>query len=304
MPVTQFRARFDASITFVNGGGLTATDFLLDIPSADLDESALGLSLVRHLGLLMVDQVALSNIRVVAAPHRGSRGTVESGAPANARLIDLSHVIHEGMVTYPGLPGPEFSPHLTREASKAVYAEGTQFTIDRISMLGNTGTYLDSPHHRYDGGTDLAGLRLETLADLPITIGRFEGSSSRGITAAALAALEIEGRAVLLQTGWDRHFGTADYVGPAPFLAEDGARHLVERGAALVGIDSVNIDDTSSESGGSRPAHSLLLGAGIPVLEHLTALAEVPTQGARLHAAPPKVAGVGTFPVRAYAVVR
>jgi len=218
-------------------------------------------------------------------------------------MIDLSHVIHQGMVTYPGLPGPEFAPHLTREASKAVYAAGTQFTIDRISMLGNTGTYLDSPFHRYDGGTDLAGLSLEQLADLPIAIGRFSGSGQRGIDVAALAPLNTQGCAVLLHTGWDSLFGTPEYVGPAPFLSGGGAQYLIDHGALLVGIDSVNIDDTAAEAGGERPAHSLLLGAGIPVLEHLTALEQVPATGARLHAVPPKVAGFGTFPVRAYAVV-
>ena len=300
--MTEFRAGLDAAITFTNGGGLQAQDFLIDVPSEQVEESEIALALVRHLGLLMVDTVTLSNVRVVEAPHRGSRGAVETPRPAG-RLIDLSHVIREGLVTYPGLPGPEFLPHLSREDSKAVYAEGTQFTIDRISMLGNTGTYLDSPHHRYDGGTDLAGLPLSSLADLPISIGRFDGSTSRGISASALAALDIRGRAVLLQTGWDRYFGTEAYAGPAPFLTEDGARYLLDQGAVLVGIDSVNIDDTAPASGGHRPAHSLLLAAGIPVLEHLTGLAEVPSDGARLHAVPPKVAGFGTFPVRAYAVV-
>ncbi|SDO37010.1 Kynurenine formamidase [Nakamurella panacisegetis] len=301
--MTQFRAQFDATITFLNGGGLQTQGFLLDVRSEQVEDTDLALALVRHLGLLMVEDVSVSNVRVVPAAHRGSRGT---GGPAASpgRLIDLSHVIREGMVTYPGLPGPEFRPYLSREDSKAVYADGTQFTIDRISMLGNTGTYLDSPHHRYDGGTDLAGLHLEQLADLPISVGRLDGSTSRGIAAAALAALDVAGRAVLLQTGWDRHFGTEAYAGPAPYLTEDGARYLVEHGAALVGIDSVNIDDTAPTSGGRRPAHSLLLAAGIPVLEHLTALADVPADGARLHAVPPKVAGFGTFPVRAYAVVR
>ena len=217
------------------------------------------------------------------------------------RLIDLSHVIHEGMITYPGLPGPEFHPHLSRADSRAVYAPGTEFSIDRISMVGNTGTYVDSPFHRYDGGTDLAGLPLEHLADLPTVVGRFAGSSSRGISADALAGLDIAGHAVLLHTGWDRHFGSPEYGDPAPFLTSDGAEYLVDQGALLVGIDSVNIDDTVT--GGERPAHTLLLAAGIPVLEHLTQLADVPEHGARLHAVPPKVAGFGTFPVRAYVVV-
>ncbi len=217
------------------------------------------------------------------------------------RLIDLSHVIRPGMITYPGLPGPEFRPHLTRADSRAVYAPGTEFTIDRISMVGNTGTYLDSPFHRYPDGTDLAGLPLDHLADLSTEVGRFTTSAARGIDADALRALHIAGRAVLLHTGWDRHFGTPEYGEPAPFLTRDGAQYLIDQGAFLVGIDSVNIDDTVP--GGERPAHSLLLAAGIPVLEHLTRLGDLPDRGARLHAVPPKVAGFGTFPVRAYTVL-
>jgi arylformamidase len=299
-PVTDYRAHFDATITFLNGGGLQTQGFRLDVPDEHLAAPDLAALLVRHLGLLMVERVELSNVTVVAAAHLGSRGSAP-GPDRSPELIDLSHVIEEGMVTYPGLPGPQFLPHLTREASRSVYAPGTEFTIDRISMLGNTGTYLDSPFHRYAGGVDLAGLPLERLADLPITVGRFDDSNERGIGALALAALDVRGRAVLLQTGWDRHFGTAAYAGPAPFLTREGATYLVDQGAALVGIDSVNIDDTAS--GGERPAHSLLLAAGIPVLEHLTHLPQVPSTEARLHAAPPKIAGFGTFPVRAYAVV-
>ncbi|MDQ2738178.1 MAG: cyclase family protein [Actinomycetota bacterium] len=299
--MTDFRAQFDASVSFLNGGGLQVQEFLLDVPAEQVEEGELAQWFVRHLGLFMVDRVEFTNLRVVAAPHRGSR-TVSAQLPhPQSRLIDLSHVIEEGMVTYPGLPGPEFLPHLTRAASREVYAAGTEFTIDRISMLGNTGTYLDSPFHRYADGADLSLLPLERLADVPIVVGRFVDSSERGITALALSALEVEGKAVLLHTGWDRLFGSSDYGCPAPFLAKDGAEYLVAQGAALVGIDSVNIDDTAS--GGERPAHSSLLAAGIPVLEHLTRLAQVPAEGATLHAVPPKVAKFGTFPVRAYAVV-
>ena len=297
--MTESRAQFDADITFRNGGGLQVQDFLLDVPSNDIAESTLAQLFIQHLGLLMVQQVDLQNVRIVTAPHRGSRGIEPASGPA--RLVDLSHVIRQGMVTYPGLPGPELIPHLTREASKEIYAPGTQFSIDRISMVGNTGTYLDSPFHRYADGADLSGLPLEHLADLPITLGRFTGSADRGIDALALAALPVAGRAVLLHTGWDSRFGTPGYGEPAPYLSRDGAEFLIESGAVLVGIDSVNIDDTAS--GGERPAHSLLLAAGIPVLEHLTHLDQVPVTGARLHAVPPKVAGFGTFPVRAYAVL-
>lgn len=214
-------------------------------------------------------------------------------------LIDLSHEITAGMITYPGLPGPEITPHLTREASREAYAPGVEFSIDRISMVGNTGTYLDSPFHRYDGGTDLAGLPLASVADLPTLVVR---AHVRAVDAALLAeALPApRGHAVLLHTGGDRHWGTHAYAEDAPYLSEDGAAYLAEAGVALVGIDSVNIDHVTPA--GYRPAHSILLAAEIPVLEHLTNLGAVPHTGGRLHAAPPPVRNFGTFPVRAYVV--
>ena len=217
------------------------------------------------------------------------------------RLVELNHVIIAGMTTYPGLPGPAITPHLTREDSRTHYAPGVEFAIDRISMLGNTGTYLDSPYHRYPDGADLAALPLEAVADLPTVVIRLADSEQRGIGPQALAALDLAGTAVLLHTGWDRHWGTDSYGDAAPFLTESAAQLIVDAGARLVGIDSVNIDD--AHSGGQRPAHSILLGAGIPVLEHLTGLADLPVTGARLHAAPPRVRDFGTFPVRAYALV-
>jgi kynurenine formamidase len=207
------------------------------------------------------------------------------------------------MTTYPGLPGPEISPHLTREHSRQVYAPGTEFAIDRISMLGNTGTYLDSPYHRYSDGVDLAGLPLSSLAGLSAVVVRTTGSSTRGVDTGALAAHDVAGRAVLLHTGGDAHWGTPAYQDDAPFLTREGAQWLVEHGAALVGIDAVNIDDISGDGPGERPAHSLLLRAGIPVVEHLTGLEQVPPTGAWFTAAPPRVARFGTFPVRAYAMV-
>ncbi|MWV49154.1 cyclase family protein [Rathayibacter sp. VKM Ac-2803] len=215
------------------------------------------------------------------------------------RLVDLSHTVSDGLVTYPGLPSPRIRPHLTREASRASYAPGTEFAMDVIELLGNTGTYLDSPYHRYEGGTDLADLALETLVDLPAVVVDARGSG-RAIDAEALAGLDVEGAAVLLSTGWDAHFATPAYAHGAPYLTEAGAEALVAAGAVLVGIDSLNIDDT--EGGGARPAHSLLLAAGVPVVEHLTGLEALPPRGARFTAVPPKVRGFGTFPVRAYAM--
>ena len=311
MTSPQLRAHFDAEISFGNGGGLQAQGFRLDLPEgAAVDSDAIGRLFVRQLGLLMTTGVSVTNLRIVEEPHKGSRDVSETAGRAGAggtrgngpdrRLIDLTHVISEGLVTYPGLPAPQITPYLTREASKAVYAEGTQFAMDLITMIGNTGTYLDSPFHRYEGGTDLAGLPLQSVADLPVSLVRFTDASERGISATALSATDIRGRAVLLHTGWDQHFGTPAYGDPAPYLTADGAAYLVAEGAALVGIDSVNIDDT--QSGGVRPAHTQLLAAQIPVLEHLTNLAAVPANGGRLHAAPPPVRDFGTFPVRAYVV--
>jgi arylformamidase len=216
-----------------------------------------------------------------------------------SRFVELSHVISAGMVTYPGLPGPEVTPHLTREASREVYAPGTEFAIDVVRMVGNTGTYLDSPFHRHADGADLAGLPLETLADLPALVVRTAGSGRRAVTVDDLDGLDVAGCAVLLHTGGDAAFGTPDYAVDAPFLAGDAARELADRGAALVGIDAVNIDEVTER--GERPAHTALLGAGIPIVEHLTGLDQLPGTGALFTAAPPRFAGFGTFPVRAYA---
>jgi len=301
----QYRAHFDFDIRFANGGELSGAGFRLDLPSAGLSPEEIGLLLVRHLGLALVDEIDLRGLRLVEEPHRGSRGVMDA-APAGSptRVVDLSHPIRAGLVTYPGLPAPTITPHLTREDSRARYAPGTEFAMDIITMIGNTGTYLDSPFHRYAGGADLAGLALETLVGLRAEVFHLEDAwsgESRGIRPAMLADRDVRGAAVLLHTGWDRWFGRPEYGKGAPFLTGEGAQWLIDAGAVLVGIDSVNIDDT--ESGGERPAHSLLLGAGVHVVEHLAHLGSLPPQGARFTAAPPAVEGFGTFPVRAFAEI-
>jgi kynurenine formamidase len=218
------------------------------------------------------------------------------------RIVDLSHPIRAGLVTYPGLPAPTIEPYLTRADSRARYAAGTEFAMDVIRFIGNTGTYLDSPYHRYADGADLAGLDLATLVGLRAEVfhlGETRDAASRGIRPEALGGRDLSGAAALLHTGWDRWFGREEYGRGAPFLTGEGAQFLIDQGVALVGIDSVNIDDT--ESGGERPAHSALLAAGVHVVEHLTRLGELPEQGARFTAAPPAVEGFGTFPVRAFA---
>lgn len=303
---TQYRAHFDARVTFANGGDLTADGFRLDLPSADVDESEVARLFVHHLGLALVESVQLDNLTVHEEPHRGSRG-IDARPPLSARrVVDLSHVIREGLITYPGLPAPVITPHLTRADSRARYAPGTEFAMDIISMIGNTGTYLDSPYHRYEGGADLASLDLATLVELPAEVFHLRdvapgGSGRREIPAAVFHDRELRGAAVLLDTGWSRLFGTPEYATGAPFLGAAGVAELVRQGVALVGIDSLNIDDT--ESGGERPAHSGLLATGIHVVEHLTNLDALPARGARFTAAPPAVEGFGTFPVRAFAVV-
>jgi len=214
------------------------------------------------------------------------------------RFVDLSHTIESGMVTYKGLPAPLICDHLSREASRATYAPGTEFHIARIDMVANTGTYLDTPFHRYADGIDLAGLKLGTIADLPGVVVRVPAAAERAIDMMHFAGIEIKGRAVLVNTGWDRHWRTDSYFEGHPFLTEAAAILLRDNGAVLVGIDSYNIDDVS---GGTRPVHSVLLKAGIPIVEHLTGLGALPVDGFRFSAIPPKISGMGTFPVRAHA---
>jgi arylformamidase len=305
----EHRAHFDFSIAFANGGGLTGEGFRLDLPRPELTPEQIGELLVAHLGLALVSGIELRELRIVQEQHRGSRG-VAASAPglsrpaAEERVIDLSHPIEAGLITYPGLPAPIIVPHLTREASKAKYAPGTEFAMDVITMIGNTGTYLDAPYHRYEDGGDLASLDLRTLVGLRAEVFHLQDAwdaERRGIEAVTLADRDLRDAAVLLDTGWSAHFGTPEYAHGAPFLTEGGAQFLVDAGVRLVGIDSLNIDDT--EGGGARPAHTILLAAGVHVVEHLTALTEVPATGARFTAAPPAVRGFGTFPVRAFATV-
>jgi kynurenine formamidase len=275
----------------------------------------------------MVAEVRISNKTIIQEPHKGGRGLATSAgttagtSPAGAegtdgatgphgaegasrrRLVELSHVIADGMTTLPGWPAPRITEWLTREASRANYAPGTEFHVARIDMIANTGTYLDTPSHRYADGADLAGTPLDPPADRPAYVGRVP-AGTRAIDPLLLAPYDVAGRAVLLHTGWSAHFGTDRYGSPeAPYLTGDGARALVEAGAALVGIDSINIDDMSVAAAGERPAHSTLLAAGVPIVEHLTGLDALPPEGFRFTAAPPLVAGMGTFPVRAFAVV-
>lgn len=215
------------------------------------------------------------------------------------KLIDLSHTVEEGMVTYKGLPAPIICDFLTREASKAYYVEGTTFHIGTIEMAGNTGTYIDSPFHRYEDGKDLSELALESIADLDGIVFRAKPDQI-SIGPTLFSEADVKGKAVLIHTGWDRHWRTDQYFEGHPHLTEAAAAWLKQSDAALVGIDSYNIDGTER---GDRPAHAILLGADIPIVEHMCRLQDVPDSGFKFNAVPVKVKKFGTFPVRAYAVV-
>jgi arylformamidase len=219
------------------------------------------------------------------------------------RFVDLSHVIRDGQVTYPGLPAPEISVHLDRETSAERHGPDVRMEIGRICMVANTGTYIDVPYHYYADRRDLAGYPLERLVALDalvLDVSELIDAGRRAIGASDLAGVDVAGKAVLLRTGWDRHFGTDVYGVEAPFLAADGVQWMVDNGAVIVGIDSVNIDDIGDLS---RPAHSGLLANEICIVEHLVGLDQLPDSGFSFTAAPAKVAAMGTFPVRAFATV-
>lgn len=302
--MTEYRAVFDVRISFVNGGGLSAEGFRLDVPRKDVAETEVARLLVEHLGLAMVGEVVFDRFSIIEEQHKGSRGVGEhasAGHDAPVRLVDLSHTLRDGLVTLPGVPAPSLSPHLRR--GEGSYAPGTSFSMDILTIPGNTGTYLDTAWHRYEGGADLAALDLATLVDLPTEVFHLTDSTVRGIPASVFYDRDVRAKAVLLHTGWDRHFGTPEYGQSAPFLTAEGVDYLTEQGVILVGIDSLNIDDASPDALGERPAHTTFLANGIHVVEHLTNLGELPASGALFTAVPPKFEGTGTFTVRAFAKV-
>lgn len=217
-----------------------------------------------------------------------------------ARLLDLSHTVEAGMVTYKGLPGPVITDHLSREASRPLYAGGTTFHIGKIEMVANTGTYVDAPFHRWEDGADLSRLSLASLAGLDGVVIAAPHAHGLAVNEDFLEGVEIRGRAVLVHSGWAEFWGTPSYFQRSSHLTSKAASLLVSRGAVIVGIDSHNIDDTDDRT---RPVHSILLRAGIPVVEHLCGLEALPASGFRFYAVPVKVAGMGTFPVRAFAEV-
>ncbi|GAA4210720.1 cyclase family protein [Actinocatenispora rupis] len=214
-----------------------------------------------------------------------------------SRFVELSHGIRDGMVTYPGMPEPRLSTYKSRAQSGAELGTGVSFDIARIELVANTGTYLDAPYHYHADGADVAALPVERLADVPLVVVR--AVDAPHVDAAALGDPgRFWGHAVLIETGWSRHWGTPAYLTGSPYLTADAARVLIDANAALVGVDTLNIDDVTDPH---RPVHDGLLGAGIPIVEHLTNLAALPDTGARLTALPAPVHGMGTFPVRAVA---
>ena len=215
------------------------------------------------------------------------------------QFVELSHVIEDGMITYTGLPGPVIRDHMSRKDSESHYSDGTTFQIGTIEMVANTGTYIDAPFHRYAAGTDLSGLEMASIANLDGLVFKVD-QGKRSIEKDVFDNDNIKNKAVLICTGWDRYWRTDVYFENHPFLTRDAAEYLTSSGAALVGIDSLNIDDTAD---GTRPAHSILLKAGIPIVEHMCRLDTLPHEGFKFFAVPAPVKGMGSFPVRAFAMI-
>jgi kynurenine formamidase len=285
----QKRAQFDFEVEFSNGGGIQGQDFRLDIPGEDISDDELGRYIVRDLRLLMVGQVRILRKQIITEAHK---------RPAAANLLDLSHTIHDGLLTYKGLPAPMICDYLSREESRKRYAPGTEFQIGKIEMVANTGTYIDCPFHRYADGKDLSQVDLPAFTDLEGVLVRSDYRVDLAVTRTVFDGLDVNGKAVLVHTGWAERWATDAYFEPHPFLTEEAAIYLRDHGARLVGIDSLNIDDIR---GGARPVHSTLLRSEILIVEHLCNLESVPDRGFTFSAIPPKFRGVGTFPVRAFA---
>lgn len=290
------RVVFDFEIDFTNGGGIAGDDFRLDIAGDDISDAELADYIVQDMRLLMVGEVRILNKQIITEPHKRQ--------PINAakisKLVDLSHTIENGLVTYKGLPAPIVCDYLSREDSRKTYAAGTEFQIGKIEMVTNTGTYIDCPFHRYADGKDTSDYELERFVDIEaITIRADYRQHGIAIDKSFFEGKELRGRAVLVHTAWgDEHWNTDQYHENHPFLTEDAAEYLKSLGVKLVGIDSRNIDDTR---GNTRPVHTILLGAEILIVEHLCGLGNVPDEGYKFTAVPPKFKGVGTFPVRAHA---
>jgi arylformamidase len=291
------RVKFDFEIYFTNGGSLKGQDFRLDIAGDDISDKKLSDYIVTDLRLLMVGETKISNKEIISEPHKRNR---TEQYQETSLLIDLSHTIEHGLVTYKGLPAPIVCDYLSREDSRKLYAEGTEFQIGKIEMVTNTGTYLDCPFHRFELGKDLSEVGLECFTDLDGIVIGVPYVETLAISKAHLLNLELRNKAVLIHTGWSEHWNTDKYYENHPYLTEEAALYLKECGVKLVGIDSHNIDNTQTKA---RPVHTTLLGAEILIVEHLCNLGLLPHDGFAFSAIPPKFKGVGTFPVRAMAKI-
>lgn len=293
----QKRVKFDFELYFTNGGSLRGDDFRLDIVGDDISDKELADCIIADLRLLMVGQTRILNKQILTEPHK-RKPAGRTGQ--RKQLIDLSHTIENGLITYKGLPAPIICDYLSREDSRQFYEAGTEFQIGKIEMVTNTGTYIDCPFHRFPDGNDLSQVGLEAFTDLEGIVIRVPHREVLTITPAHLQHYEIRNRAVLIHTGWDEHWNTDVYYTHHPHLSADSATYLRDCAVKLVGIDSHNIDDTI---GRSRPVHTTLLGANILIVEHLCNLSALPADGFTFSAIPPKFKGAGTFPVRALAKI-
>ena len=292
------RVKFDFEIFFTNGGSLRGEDFRLDIPGDTISDEDLSAYIVKDMRLLMVGETRILNKEIFNEAHKRR----QTGDEAETQLlIDLSHTIENGLVTYKGLPAPVICDYLSRENSRQFYEEGTEFQIAKIEMVSNTGTYLDCPFHRYANGKDLSEFGLEYFTDLEAIVIHVPFTDTLAVTEEHLKRHDLRSRAVLIHTGWDGNWNTEKYYENHPYLTQGAATYLRDCQIKLVGIDSHNIDDTT---GKTRPVHTTLLGAEILIVEHLCNLYLLPNDGFTFSAIPPKFKGVGTFPVRAMAKVR
>ncbi|HEY5744645.1 MAG TPA: cyclase family protein [Chryseolinea sp.] len=292
------RVKFDFEIYFTNGGNIKGEDFRLDIEGDTISDKTLADYIIADLRLLMVGEAKILNKEILIEPHKRKPIKEQNGSSV---LVDLSHTITAGLVTYKGLPAPVICDYLSREDSKQFYAPGTTFQIGKIEMVTNTGTYIDCPFHRFEHGKDVSEFGLERFADLEGVVIRVPYTESLAITLEHVKHHEIRNRAVLLHTGWDAHWNTERYYEGHPYVTREAAEFLRDCAVKLVGIDSHNIDDTRDKE---RPVHTTLLGAEILIVEHLCNLYTLPADGFTFSAVPPKFKGVGTFPVRAMARIR
>jgi arylformamidase len=289
------RVKFDFEIEFTNGGGIQGQDFRLDIDGDAVSDKDLADYIVKDMQLLMVGEVRILNKEIFTEKHK--RQPINKPS-SRSSFVDLSHTIEDGLVTYKGLPAPIICDYLSREKSREVYETGTEFQIAKIEMVSNTGTYIDCPFHRYEHGKDLSQVTIEAFADINGIVIRADHRKALAIDATFFKEKEIRGMAILVHTGWEVHWNTAEYFQNHPYLTEDAALYLRKCGVKLVGIDSLNIDNTQNKS---RPVHSTLLASDILIVEHLCNLDNLPDEGFTFSALPPKFKGVGTFPVRAMA---